>query len=366
MRMRAPGPLSNPKPLYKNSAWNEDMAKKKTNLRKSWNLAGKKGADQDKNKAEHRALLKEYKKAQEMLKEKCKVKFFEEADSVPAYARIHRILAKDPNAQVGSLLKPDGNYTVNSRETALHLLETHFPFQLVANHSTTRCQVPSRKDKDKWAIHKFYSFKSAGMDKIFPAMLKESIDLHLRRLGSIFKSSIALGYIPGLWEKVRVLFIPKPGRTTHSEAKDFRPISLTSFLLRTVERLLDFYIRGEVLKKFPLHVNQHAYQTGKSTDTALHQMIRKIESMLSNGKVALGCFMDIEGAFDNTDFEVITKAAVSRQVENVATRWIVKMLSGRTVAATICGTSTKFGVTKGCPQGGILHGAWCMVHGAWL
>lgn len=81
---------------------------------------------------------------------------------------------------------------------------------------------------------------------------------------SIFKSSIALGYIPAVWERVRVVFIPKPGKPTHSVAKDYRPISLTSFLLKTVERLLDFYIRGEVLKEFPLHANQHAYQVGKS------------------------------------------------------------------------------------------------------
>ena len=161
---------------------------------------------------------------------------------------------------------------------------------------------------------------------------------------------------------MRVAFIPKPGKTTHTEAKDFRPISLASFLLKAVERLLDFYVRGDILKRFPLHANQHDYQIGKSTDTALHQMTQKIEKMLNSGKVALGCFMDVEGAFDNTGFDVITKAAVERQVDPVAIKWIVAMLSGRTVEATICGTTTKLGVTRGCPQGGILSPIlWCMV-----
>lgn len=32
---------------------------------------------------------------------KCKVNFCEEADSIPAYARVHKILAKDPAGQVG-------------------------------------------------------------------------------------------------------------------------------------------------------------------------------------------------------------------------------------------------------------------------
>lgn len=187
---------------------------------------------------------------------------------------------------MGTLLKPDGSYTTGGADTAEHLLKTHFPgCKPVETQAVDLDEVsnppPSRKDwafaeklttksKMKWVIFKFYSFKSAGQDGIFPALLKEGIGLLLDRLRSIFKSSLAMGYIPKSWEKFRVVFIPKPGKTTHSVAKDFRPISLTSFLLKALERLLDFYIRGDVLKKFPLHVKQHAYQVGKSTDTALH------------------------------------------------------------------------------------------------
>lgn len=105
-----------------------------------------------------------------------------------------------------------------------------------------------------------------------------------------------------------------------------------------------------MLKRFPLHANQHAYQTGKSTDTALHQLTQKIEYMLDNGKIALGCFMDVEGAFDNTNFEVITEAMRDRRTDEVATRWIVAMLKNRTVEASICGEKMNMVVTRGCPQ----------------
>ena len=368
-------PLINPKPLYKGALWSNELEKMKKGLRKAWNRAGKRNVEQESNKAIYRNKLKEYNQAQADLKEKSKAKFFEEASSIPAYARIHRLLAKDSTAQVGSLLMPNGLYTTDSKETAQHLLESHFPgcvpVKKIEEMSTH--PQPSRKDwcfaekitkrgKVKWAIFKFYSFKSAGLDGVIPALLKEGIELLLCRLISIFKSSIALEYIPKLWEKVRVVFIPKPGKPSHGVAKDFRPISLTSFLLKTLERLLDFYIRNEVLRDYPLHMNQHAYQAGKSTDTALHQLTSRIERMLREGKVALGCFMDIEGAFDNTDFDIIVKAASTRQMDSAAINWIIKMLSGRSVEATVCGTTTKLGVTRGCPQGGILSPIlWCMV-----
>lgn len=371
-------PLRNPRPLYKSSLWSDELDRKKKELRKAWNRAGKPNQCQEENKSRYRTLLKEYKQAQEDLKERKKREFFEEANSVPDYARVHRLLAKDKTAQVGSLLKPDGVYTRDSKETAEHLLQTHFPGSSQPGAGGSDVQggqdaEPSRRDwsfaerltkkgKVKQAVFKFYSFKSAGLDGVFPALLKEGIDLLLDRLRSIFSSSLALSYVPKLWEKVRVAFIPKPGKASHCEAKDFRPISLASFMLKSLERLLDFYIRGEVLSRYPLHANQHAYQVGKSTDTALHQMTHKIESMLKDGRVALGCFMDVEGAFDNTEFGVITKAARDREVDSLAIRWIVKMLSGRTVEATICGTTIKLGVTRGCPQGGILSPIlWCMV-----
>jgi hypothetical protein len=75
------------------------------------------------------------------------------------------------------------------------------------------------------------------------------------------------------WCLVKVVFIPKPGMDTYCGPKDYRPISLTSFLLKTMDRLVDRFIRDEALIASPLHPNQHAYQAGKSTETALHQLI---------------------------------------------------------------------------------------------
>jgi hypothetical protein len=47
---------------------------------------------------------------------------------------------------------------------------------------------------------------------------------------------------------------------------------------------------------------QFAYQAGKSTVSALHHLVTKIEKALSNKEVALSVFVDIQGVFDNTGF----------------------------------------------------------------
>jgi hypothetical protein len=80
---------------------------------------------------------------------------------------------------------------------------------------------------------------------------------------------MAYGFIPTAWRQVKVTFIPKPGKLNYTEAKAYCPISLSYFLLKMMEKLVDRHIRDNALKEYPLHQNQHAYQTGKSTETAL-------------------------------------------------------------------------------------------------
>ena len=63
---------------------------------------------------------------------------------------------------------------------------------------------------------------------------------------------------------------------------------------------MDKILRDEVLAFQPLHPNKHAYQAGKSGETALHQLVVRVEKALGQQQIALGVFLDVEGAFDNT------------------------------------------------------------------
>jgi hypothetical protein len=129
----------------------------------------------------------------------------------------------------------------------------------------------------EWAIDSFAPYKSPGVNGIFPALLQEGREVFIPYLVRIFRACLATGYVPAIWRQVKVVFIPKAVRNSYSGLRDYRPISLTSFLLKTIERLVDRYLRDEALALVPLHPNQHAYQAGKSVETALHQLIVWIE-----------------------------------------------------------------------------------------
>jgi hypothetical protein len=200
------------------------------------------------------------------------------------------------------------------------------------------------------------------MDGIFPALLQEGREILVPYLVKIFRACLATGYVPMAWRQVKVVFIPKPGRNTHSGPKDYRPISLTSFLLKTLERLVDRYLRDGVLVHSPLHPHQHAYQAGKSTETALHQLVVRVDRVLEQQDIALGAFLDIEGAFNNTSYDSITAALDRHGVSPTIVRWIRATLEGRRATATLGGVSRSIAVARGCPQGGVLSPLlWCLV-----
>lgn len=103
----------------------------------------------------------------------------------------------------------------------------------------------------------------------------------------LFRSSLALGYIPDEWKRAKVIFIPKMGKADVAHPKSFIPICLTSFMLKTMEKTIDNYLRTTVMKAIPLHNDQYAYTAGHSTETALYGLTSKIEKSLEQKEIAL-------------------------------------------------------------------------------
>ena len=50
------------------------------------------------------------------------------------------------------------------------------------------------------------------------------------------------------------------------------------------------------------------FRAGVSTETALHEFLRRVEHCLVSKKPALGIFLDIVGAFDNVTFRSFVAA----------------------------------------------------------
>ena len=299
--------------------------------------------------------------------------FCESVEGPSASSRLYRLLGKDPVNHLCTVCPPEG-VPATEINVLKYLLQVHFPGAVEDGQPEGRSMdTASWEDwaeageiittsKVEWAIKLFSPFKASGVDGIFPALLQKGLDIILEPLTRIYKACLAIGYVPLSWRTARVVFLPKPGKVTYKEAKSFRPVSLTSFLLKGLERLLDRHIRDKYLSQVPLNPRQHAYRAGHSTETALHDVVLRIERTLSRGQYAMGCFLDIQGAFDSVSVESIKTGLLSRGVDRMTTRWLDVMLRSR-VATTSLGCSTvTMSLRQGCPQGGVISPlCWLLV-----
>ena len=345
-----------------NPWWNENLKSLRRETRRVERKAKRsnQGADWDLFKESRKAFKSEIRKSKrQSWRELC-----DQTEGLSPLARLYKILKWDSNSQLGSIEKPDGSFTNSPEETLQCMLDIHLsdpelpePGAEVLDHSPMLSgpgEVIVTGEKAKYAVDQFKPYKSSGGDGVYPILLQEGWETLEPIFLLICRASLKLGHIPKIWQKSRGIFIPKPGKNSYNAAKSFRLITLTSFQLKVLERMIYWHLTNCLGVDKMITKHQHGFRTGKSTESALHQLVTKIERTIVEGQYALGIFLDIEGAFDNVPFKTITEALSEFQLPQIIVRWINAMLRSRTVTVMVQGVSVSKRVKKGCPQGGIM------------
>ena len=91
------------------------------------------------------------------------------------------------------------------------------------------------------AINEFQTLKAPGPDRLYPVLLQKDWNQLKGYYHVIFQACLRHSYVPLAWKKDTGIFLPKPGKESYLEAKSFRMISITSFQLKWLERLILHY-----------------------------------------------------------------------------------------------------------------------------
>ena len=133
----------------------------------------------------------------------------------------------------------------------------------------------------------FKAKKSPGPDGIKPIAFQHLPNNIIGYLEFTYKACICFSFTPTKWKDTRLIFIPKPGKASYSSAKSYRPISLSNYLLKTLERLAGWKMKI-ALKQNPVHARQHGFRNDRSTETAISDATNYIESHILQKSSVLG------------------------------------------------------------------------------
>ena len=361
-------------PRRPNSWWSKELDE----LRAAVRAAGQKRRSHPTQREAYVALRRMYSKAILKAKKQSWREFCSKAEGAKDISRLIKTLEGGPTRKVSLLTAPDGA-TLEPGRSLDELLRTHFPDSTpvdMDDQGRSACETPesaptshavndsviSYVDVPKVleAMKSFGDFKAPGPDQLAPVILKHLNLDFVKYLTTMFRASLSSGTIPRGWREMRVVFIPKVGKTDYTVPKAYRPISLSSFVLKTLERVLLWYILDHSIRE-PL-VNQHAYTRGLSTETALSTFVDKVESAILRGRMCLAVSLDCSGAFDSILFSSAYDAMRDKGVPHAISTWYDRLLRHRCVIADLQGVQRAVRPGRGSPQGGILSPlVWNMV-----
>ena len=200
------------------------------------------------------------------------------------------------------------------------------------------------------ALSKMKCGKAAGPSGIIAEMLKATGEEGIEKLREIADAVITNGVIPKDWEESYIINLYK-GKGEALERGNYRGLKLTDQVMKTLECVMDFYIRGMV----DIDGMQFAFVPGRGTTDAIFTVRQLQEKYIAAKKPLFFAFVDLEKAFDRVPRSVLWWALRSLGVEEWAVRVIQAMYANARSRVRVNGEySEEFGVGVGVHQGSVL------------
>lgn len=198
---------------------------------------------------------------------------------------------------------------------------------------------------------------SAGEDHISNILLKKISLYIIKPLTHIINESLSKGIFPERLKVAVVKPIYKKGDPLQME--NHRPISMLSSFSKVFEitmctRVISFLDHHKIIA-----TNQHGFQRGRSTTTAIFSFVEKILKSVDEGRLALGIFLDLSKAFDCVNHNILLTKLEKMGIRGPAYDWFKSYLKERTQKVSIRDRCVNYYsepkcITMGVPQGSVL------------
>lgn len=195
--------------------------------------------------------------------------------------------------------------------------------------------------------------KSAGPDDIHPALLRPLARVLTPPVTELFNASLKTGKLPEDWRTATVVPIFKSG--SKKQAKNYRPVSLTSVLCKCVEKIIRRRMTAYMTANGLLCSAQHGFLARKSCLTNLLSFLDEVTKRLDEGIPVKVCYLDFSKAFDSVNHTFLLKKLETLGVTGTILPWICHFIRDRTLRVRVGDSLSKASTpTSGVPQGSVL------------
>jgi hypothetical protein len=196
---------------------------------------------------------------------------------------------------------------------------------------------------------------SSGPDGVQAAVLNKCATSLAPSLSILFNSSLQQGSLPKGWKTAAVAPIPKGGNK--SDLENYRPISMTSLVGKTLEKLVRDRVQSFFDANNVIPDNQHGFRARRSCTTLLCKTLDKWASAVDqkSGAHVHAITLDWKKAFDRVPFDRLLSKLSHYGIRGKMLKWIESFLKERTQYVSFRGAKSELhDVLSGVIQGSVL------------
>ena len=210
----------------------------------------------------------------------------------------------------------------------------------------------TEKDLEK-AIGEISPTAAAGPDRFPAVLLKQCRSVIAKPLFMIWRKSLDLGKIPLILKTANIIPIHKGG--SRGIPKNYRPIALTSHLIKVFEKVIRKAVVEHMEKHELFNPSQHGFRFGRSCLSQLMSHYDQVLERLERGENVDVIYIDFAKAFDKVDFGITLQKLNELGITGRVGSWIYSFLTNRTQSVLVNkARSRPAEVKSGVPQGSVL------------
>ena len=195
--------------------------------------------------------------------------------------------------------------------------------------------------------------KAAGPDGIHPSILKPLAEQLAEPLARLFNESLAQGQLPNDWLLATVIPIHKGG--DRRACSNYRPVSLTSVVLKMMEKILRDKITTHLVANGLMSADQHGFRRRRSCLSNLLCFLDEVTRRIDRGEEVEVCYLDFQKAFDSVNHRLLSAKLEAFGLPPGLLTWINRCLMDRRFVVRVDNSESDQGqVLSGVPQGSVL------------
>jgi len=271
------------------------------------------------------------------------------------------------NVRVGALENGQGQLTTNPQEKA-EILNDFFssvftkedvsniptPDSVFTGSSSDRlCDIDVDSSSISDKLSNLRPDKAPGDDNLSPRLIRALSSVLAVPISMIFRKSLDTSCVPRDWRTAVISPLYKKGR--RSQPDNYRPVSLTSQIVKVVESI----VRDEIvqhLDKFNLiQQSQHGFRSGYSCSSNLLSFLESVSGDVDAKHSVDTVYLDFAKAFDKVPHQRLLQKLKAHGIDGIVCSWIASWLKDRWQKVRLEGSHSSWRlVFSGVPQGSVL------------